>query len=84
MKMLINADIGEMTGNDTHIITHLDIGNIACGGHVGDDKSMRKMVELAMKYKVKIGAHPSYPDKVNFGRKSMNYKKDLLRQSIQD
>ena len=42
--------------------------NIACGYHAGDEYTMKRTVELAMKYNVAIGAHPSYLDRENFGR----------------
>jgi len=78
----INADIGEGTGNDAHIIPLISSCNIACGGHVGDEISMRETIKLAKKYNVKIGAHPSFPDKDNFGRKLLTITKNELTQSI--
>ncbi len=56
----------------------IDQANIACGGHAGDDASMKLTVSLAKQHGVKIGAHPSYPDKVNFGRHSQSYDSDVL------
>lgn len=75
--VLINADLGEgcktATGAcaDEKIIPYIDLANIACGGHAGDEKTIRKTIALAKQYNVKIGAHPSYPDRENFGRKPM-------------
>ena len=70
--MLINADIGEMTGNDADIMPFIDIGNIACGYHVSDPEHMAETVRLAMRHNVKISAHPSYADRKNFGRISQS------------
>lgn len=69
-RKLINCDLGEcLTPNlDVEIMPLIDIANIACGGHVGDDNSMLKAIQLAKYNQVKIGAHPSYADRQNFGR----------------
>jgi UPF0271 protein len=79
----INCDVGEGVGNEADIFPLISSCSIACGGHAGDTKSMTKMVELAQQYKVKIGAHPSYPDKLNFGRVSMKMDAKELADSIQ-
>ena len=67
----INADVGEGIGNESHLIPYVSSCNIACGGHAGNHKTMRKVVRLAKQNNVKIGAHPSFPDIANFGRKPM-------------
>ena len=64
----INCDMGEGIGNDELIMPFVTSASIACGFHAGDEDSMKRTVELAMKYNVSIGAHPSYPDRENFGR----------------
>jgi len=73
MQMIvdINADVGEGLNNEGLLMPYLSSCNIACGGHAGDKESMRKVVKLAKQHKVKIGAHPSFPDKQNFGRQVM-------------
>jgi 5-oxoprolinase (ATP-hydrolysing) subunit A len=78
----INADVGEGTGNDVQLIPLLSSCNIACGGHTGDAISMQKTIRLAKKNGVKIGAHPSFPDKDNFGRKLLTMTKSELTDSI--
>ena len=60
--------MGEGMSSDAFVFPFISSANIACGGHAGDDDTMRRTVELAMRYGVAIGAHPSYPDKENFGR----------------
>ncbi len=64
----INADVGEGLANEAQLMPFLSSCNIACGGHSGDFESMKTVAKLAKQYNVKIGAHPSFPDKENFGR----------------
>tara|TARA_A100000171_G_scaffold52954_2_gene74587 strand:- start:6374 stop:7111 length:738 start_codon:yes stop_codon:yes gene_type:complete len=78
----INADVGEGVGNDLQILPLISSCNIACGGHAGDAISMRNTIQLAKKHKVNIGAHPSFPDKDNFGRKHLTMTKSELSESI--
>lgn len=80
----INCDVGEGMGNEADIFPFISSCNIACGGHAGDVQSMREVILLTQKYRVKIGAHPSYPDKANFGREVMDIPADALIQSIRD
>jgi len=78
----INCDLGEGTNNEEIIMPLISSCNIACGGHAGDFKSMTKCVELSINHNNKIGAHPSFPDKKNFGRKPLKISKDDLSKSI--
>lgn len=64
----INCDIGEGTGNDEAIMPFISSASIACGYHAGDEETMKRTVELALEYKVAVGAHPSFLDRENFGR----------------
>jgi len=82
MKIDINCDLGEGIGNDIFIMPLISSCNIACGGHTGDAKSMKETLILAKKHHVKIGAHPSYPDKENFGRKVLNIDTAVLIESV--
>jgi len=68
----LNADIGEGMPCEKELIQYITSCNIACGGHIGDDNSILETISLAKINNVKIGAHPSYPDKLNFGRKSID------------
>ena len=79
----INCDVGEGIGNERSLFPHISSCNIACGGHAGDLNSMSEIVQLARRSGIKVGAHPSYPDRENFGRKSMKIEKRLLISSIQ-
>ncbi len=78
----INADVGEGVGNEPEIMSYLSSCNIACGGHAGNLETMTKVVQLAKKHNVKIGAHPSFPDKTNFGRVEMNISAADLHSSL--
>jgi UPF0271 protein len=69
--LLINCDMGEGLGNDETLMPYIDAANIACGYHAGDTDTIKKTIALAQKNKVQIGAHFSYADKENFGRKEM-------------
>ncbi|WOC28793.1 5-oxoprolinase subunit PxpA [Pseudoalteromonas sp. N1230-9] len=74
--MKLNCDLGESFGMwkmglDEQVMPHIDMANIACGFHAGDADVMASTLSLAKKHKVTIGAHPSYPDKQGFGRRSM-------------
>jgi UPF0271 protein len=60
--------MGEGMATDAAIFPFISSANIACGGHAGDADTMRRSVELALQHGVAIGAHPSYPDRGNFGR----------------
>lgn len=78
----INCDLGEGTGRDKGLMPLISACNIACGGHAGNLSSMRETIHLAMEHGVEMGAHPSYPDKEGFGRKSLPISQEELRRSI--
>jgi len=78
----INCDVGEGVGNEAEIFPYISSCNIACGGHAGDNSTMNHVVQLAKEHHIKIGAHPSYPDKANFGREVMDISDEELIQSI--
>ena len=84
MKVIdINCDVGEGLGNEALLMPYISSCNIACGGHAGNAHTMQRVIEIAMLHKVKIGAHPSYPDKENFGRRVMDISNDQLQFSIE-
>jgi len=84
----INCDLGEclIPDPDSDIMPLIDMANIACGGHVGDDNSMIKTLILAKQHGVSVGAHPAYVDKSNFGRVSHDLTSkqlfDVLSQQL--
>ena len=78
----INADVGEGLGNEALLMPYLSSCNIACGGHAGDAETMTEVVRLVKNHKVKIGAHPSFPDVLNFGRAVMDISAADLYSSL--
>lgn len=88
--MLLNCDLGEVEWDENDpgespspeelAMPHIHMANIACGFHAGGPDAMRRTLHLASRHGVAVGAHPSYPDRDNFGRRSMR----LSRQAIID
>ena len=78
----LSADLGEGSPGEDEIWPLITSANIACGGHIGDEQSMREAARRARKHNVRFGAHPSYPDRDNFGRKSLSISPDDLRASL--
>ncbi|MFT4268288.1 MAG: 5-oxoprolinase subunit PxpA [Xenophilus sp.] len=71
MQVDLNADLGEGAGNDEALLRLVSSANIACGWHAGDASTMRQCVRWALAGGVAVGAHPSFPDRENFGRSAM-------------
>ena len=83
----INCDMGEideLLKNNTYskLMDQVTSINVACGGHAGDMNMMRKIIQIAKTKDVKIGAHPSYPDRKNFGRYDLKIDPKELSESI--
>lgn len=77
-----NSDVGEGIGYDALIMPFLSSCNIACGAHAGSKDIIRETIRLALENRVKIGAHPSYPDRINFGRRIVSLSKNELKATI--
>jgi UPF0271 protein len=89
MEVNINSDLGESsklhsTENDPALLKIVNSSNIACGYHAGDEETMRKTISISKENGVSIGAHPSYLDKENFGRKRMNISADEVTKLVID
>lgn len=82
MTIEISADMGEGAPAEPEIWPLIDAANVACGGHAGDAQSMREAVRRAREHGVAIGAHPSYPDRANFGRTSMKMDPAALHETL--
>lgn len=87
MQVDLNCDMGESTSlhlysidKDLAILQYVSSVNLACGYHAGDPHTMHRLVEGALNRNVAIGAHPSFPDRDNFGRTAMN----LSPESVYD
>jgi len=77
-----NCDLGEGCGNDAAIVPLVSSASIACGGHAGDTKSMRDTVALCLQHDVAIGAHPSFEDRVHFGRRELDVDADAIADLV--
>jgi len=74
--------VGEGLENENELLPLISSCSIACGGHAGDKQTMDKVIRTALRNTAKIGAHPSYPDRENFGRKSLNMTPSAFIESI--
>jgi UPF0271 protein len=72
----LNCDMGEGMPDDEALMPLISSANIACGGHAGDEATMRYTVGLAMRHGVAVGAHPGFEDRENFGRTEMPLSPD--------
>ena len=89
MEININCDLGESsklhsTENDPLLLEIVNSANIACGYHAGDRPTMEKTIEISKKNNVSIGAHPSFNDRENFGRKRLNLSSNEIQKLVID
>ncbi len=84
MHIDINCDMGEGIGNEALLMPLISSANIACGFHAGDEDEMQRVVALCLQHGVAIGAHPSFPDRENFGRTAMHLPLDEIQQIIKE
>lgn len=83
----LNCDMGELSeaiadGTQEGLLRSITSANVACGGHAGDEATMRATVEQAMKHNVAVGAHPGYPDRENFGRLELRMSPEDVANSV--
>ena len=86
--MWLNCDLGESFGawrmaSDEKVMPMIDQANIACGFHAGDPLTISQTINSAVEHNLQIGAHPSYPDLVGFGRRHMAMSHEELVACIQ-
>ncbi len=89
MEININCDLGEKSihhsnKHDPNLLEIVNSANIACGFHAGDEETMNQTIQISKKNGVSIGAHPSFNDPDNFGRKRMNLSNTEIRKLIID
>ena len=89
MEININCDLGEKSKHhsnkyDPELLGIVNSANIACGYHAGDEDTMRETIKISKKNGVSIGAHPSFNDPENFGRKRINLSSAEIEKLIQD
>ena len=85
----LNCDMGESPeaiadGTQEALMCSITSVNIACGGHAGDERTMKTTIEQALRWKLAIGAHPGYPDRANFGRLELKLPLNEISASIFD
>ncbi|MFI5361450.1 MAG: 5-oxoprolinase subunit PxpA [Elusimicrobiota bacterium] len=85
----VNCDMGESAdavrgGLQESLMPWITSVNVACGGHAGDEGLMSETIATALKWKVSVGAHPSYPDRANFGRVRMKMSVEDLSRCVAD
>jgi UPF0271 protein len=86
-RVEINCDMGEgyslyKCGDDEGIMPYIDLANVACGFHASDPSVMYSTVALAKKHDVKVGAHPSFPDRQGFGRRVMAMEPEEITAAV--
>ena len=89
MEININCDLGEKSKfhsieNDPELLNIVNSANIACGYHAGDDETMNMVIKISKANGVSIGAHPSFKDPENFGRKRINLSSSEVTKLIID
>jgi UPF0271 protein len=84
MTIDLNCDMGELedAAHEAALMEHITSANVACGGHAGDEDTMERTVRLALGRQVRIGAHPGYPDRANFGRKEMALTAEEIERTV--
>ncbi len=87
MSMDLNCDMGELPeaiadGTQESLLRSITSANVACGGHAGDERTMRTTIEQAMRAGVAVGAHPGYPDRENFGRLELKMSAEAVANSV--
>ncbi len=78
----LNADLGEGASSEDELLSLVSSANIACGFHAGDADTMRKSIEAARDRKVAVGAHPSFFDRENFGRKELSLPSNEIFDAV--
>lgn len=82
LRIDLNCDLGEGAGHDADLMPWITSANIACGGHAGDDATMRETVRMALAAGVAIGAHPGYEDREHFGRRALALSRAEVRTLV--
>jgi 5-oxoprolinase (ATP-hydrolysing) subunit A len=78
----IELDAGELDDEPEELLAAVDRVHVACGGHAGDDASMRRTLRVAQAHGVEVGAHPSYPDRAGFGRVTLALPADEVAGAV--
>jgi len=87
IRIDLNCDMGELPeaiadGTQEALLRSITSANVACGGHAGDERTMRTTIEQALRAGVAIGAHPGYADRANFGRLELKLSAEAIAESV--
>jgi UPF0271 protein len=82
MNVLLNIDLGELADEPEALYESANVANVACGGHAGDEASMKRAVDLCLLHGTSLGAHPSYPDRDGFGRREMALEPAVVADTV--
>src|SRR6266568_493319 len=87
IRIDLNCDMGELPeaiadGTQEALLRSITSANVACGGHAGDEQTMRTTIEQALRAGVAIGAHPGYADRANFGRLELKLSAEAIAESV--
>ncbi len=87
IRIDLNCDMGELPeaiadGTQEALLRSITSANVACGGHAGDEHTMRTTLEQALRAGVAIGAHPGYPDRANFGRLELKLPAEVIADFV--
>jgi UPF0271 protein len=87
IRIDLNCDMGELPeaiagGTQEALLRSITSANVACGGHAGDERTMRTTIEQALRAGAAIGAHPGYPDRANFGRLELKLPVETIAESV--
>lgn len=82
MTIDLNCDMAEGIGNEAELMPWVSSANISCGYHAGNEGEIKRTIELCLKHGVAVGAHPSFPDRKNFGRAKMNLRPEEVYQLV--
>jgi 5-oxoprolinase (ATP-hydrolysing) subunit A len=85
----LNCDMGELPeaiadGTQEKLMRFITSVNVACGGHAGDERTMKTTIEQALRWKLAIGAHPGYADRANFGRVELKLSAEAIADTVCD
>src|SRR5947209_15237645 len=87
IRIDLNCDMGELPeaiadGTQEALLRSITSANVACGGHAGDERTMKTTIEQALRAGVAIGAHPGYSDRENFGRLELKMSPHAVADSV--
>jgi UPF0271 protein len=84
MNIDLNCDMGELddAAHEAALMAYITSANIACGGHAGDANTMERTARLALERGIRIGAHPGYPDRENFGRLEIAMSQEDIADTV--